>query len=224
VGRLSSFVEAEPKRATQLIVVLVVALVITAAVAVAYAMELSFGPSYPSEETPITLVDGGVMWTQSQNITVYPGGGRVTTHLPGLTECNLSYIDFRWHWGNLTRGSGGGLLNESALEQLSTGSRAVVDCPHIWYFKEINGVWTKVALLTRITDVHGDGVFGIGDTMEFIDEGMIGEPLPEESVRWVALAYVGISVLHWEYSYAVQNGELHCWSSHNLNTLQPWWE
>jgi hypothetical protein len=107
VGRLSSFVEAKPKRTVQLIVVLVVALVIATAVATAYALDLSFGSTYPSEETPIALVDGGVIWTQSQNITVHEGGGISFYNSPSGSfsgVCNLSYIDFMWHWGNSTTG------------------------------------------------------------------------------------------------------------------------
>lgn len=232
VGRLTSFVETKPKRATQLIVVLVVALVIISTTALVFALDRFFEPPYPSEETPLSLVDGGVMWTQSVNITVDEHHISYNPQVSGpySGESNMSYLDFRFQWEIVdTPGSwgawvGGILVNESDLDMLSAGSRAVFVSPVGGYLESVNGSLVEAIVFLRITDVLGDGVFGIGDTIEFMDSGQVGEPLPEDTVYTVALAYLGARVLSWEYSFAVHNGDFYTWSSGDLNTENPWWD
>ncbi len=229
MGRLSSFVEAKPKRTAQLIVVLIVSLVIIAAIAAAYALDLSFGPTYPSEETPLSLVDGGVMWTQDWNINVSEGGGYRMTEYEEYGTSNLSYSDFFFYWryhvtSSTMFATSGSLVNSSELDLLSTGSRTVVVSPCGGYPAYVDANLVEQVISLRITDIHGDGMFGIGDTIEFIDSGLIGGSLPDGCEFTVALAYVGAYVFEWQYHYAFDDGRFYAWHSTELNTKQPWWE
>lgn len=229
VGRLSSFIEAKPKRTAQLIVILVVALVIAAAVAAAYALDLSFGPTYPSEETPLSLVDGGVMWTQDWNINVSESGGYRMSQYEEFVTSNLSYCDFHFYWRYRITSSwasavGGSLVNSSELGILSTGSRATIVSPVGGYMAYVDGSLVEQITSLRITDIHGDGMFGIGDTIEFMDSGFIGGSPLEGCEFTVALAYVGAHVFSWQYHYAFENDRFCAWQSTELNEEQPWWE
>lgn len=229
VGRLSSFVEAKPKRAVQMIVILVVASVVATTFAAAYALDLSSGPTYPSEVTPLSLVDGAVMWTQDWNINVNEGGGYRMTQDEEFGTSNLSYHDFSFYWryhimSSVALATFGTLVNSSELSLLSAGSRAVVIIPVGGYLAYVGDNQVEQVISLRITDVHGDGMFGIGDMIEFMDSGLAGGSLPEGCEFTVALAYVGAYVFDWRYHYAFEDGRFFAWRSAELNTEQPWWE
>lgn len=226
MGRLYSFVEAKPKRASQMIAVLIAALVTVSAVTLFYALDVSFGPPYPSEDTPLSMVSGGISWTQPMNVTVDEDfiSYSYVAYGPYAGGCNLTYGNLRFTWGDGHGWTGGHVVNASNQNLLSSGSLAVVHSPVLWYIEEIDGDMTQFEVFLSIVDLHGDGVFGIGDTIEFVDSRAMMEPEPEDTVRTVALAFLGVRVQWWEYSYAVHNGEFYAWTSNLFNTDQPWWE
>jgi hypothetical protein len=119
-----------------------------------------FERPYPSESTPLSLVDGKVVWTgqldywMSENET-------------------FDYRNLRLAWG--IAHSGGYTTNELAnYTQLSTGTEATAS--RLFFDFSIH-----------VTDLLGNGLFQRGDyvTFDFAPEG-----IPEDAVHSVALADV----------------------------------
>lgn len=211
--RLNEYVASRPKRAVQIILTLTAALMIT--VAGMFLVLSETGPTadspdeppYPSMATPLSLVEGGIMWKRDHNTTVAGHG--------------MNYSEFKCCWGYSTsNGSSfhaGDLVNDDDQIELSKGINVTVETwlgvEWPWYDRpELNVSFS-------IHDVSGDGIFGTGDFIVMIDA-----PRNEGIVYTWALVYVYAAVVHMELSYAFQDGVFYSWSSSELPTQDPWWE
>jgi len=211
--RLGEYVSAKPKRAAQIILTLAAALIITVAGMFIYALDLRLTDNppadspYPSEVTPLSLVEDGIMWMRDINIVVGTHG--------------MNYSEFRCGWGywmnNSVDFASGDLVSDDGQSELSKGVNATTDT----YFGTVTP-WYDAPNMTIsfcIHDVTGDGAFGSGDFIVRIDA-----PRTEGIVyRW-ALAYVYDVTMAVEYSYAFQDGVFYSWLSSELPTQGPWWE
>ena len=209
--RFGAYLVSKPKRAVQIVLALVVALIVTIAGTLIIAFDLGQSPEppYPSGVTPLSLVDDGVMWTRDFNDT---GAG-------GLEPCYYSVFRCCWMYDYL----GGSdsrtkdLVNEEDLAELNMSVSAVVQTPfggRTPWFDAPN-----ITFIFSIHDVAGDGIFGIGDFI-VIDDA----PRTEGIVYTWALAWIGIGVTWQEFSFAFQDGVFYSWYSSVLPTEGPWWE
>lgn len=202
-GRLGSYLASSPKRAAAVFFVLIVALMLVTAALVLEMMRPSRVP-YPSQNLPVELVDGKIVYTQDFTTVImnetpaesYPYAGMKivfqVTFANGYDR--MPAVDF----GNQTL--------------LSAGTKATV------HQTLMTSSYLNVSI--DITDSTGDGSFNLGDTIVFdID------PLKEDWIYTVGLLWhspeYGGSVAR-ELSFAIHDCELYAWYSEYLNDT-PWY-
>jgi hypothetical protein len=197
--RLTEYLGAEPRRAAMIVMTLVVILILIVAGNLFQLLNVGryFEPSYPSETTPLSLVNNGVQW---KGFVTFPGS-------------NYSKYVFYWDLGD--GALYGPVASESQQAQLSSGTAATVivtvgQAPDLSY-------WLNLS----ITDSTGDGIPGSGDYIRFT-----GPPQESDTVYTLALAFVegaGGRSGGWEYGYAIHDGNFYSWMSDRVSTETPWW-
>ncbi|MBE0526525.1 MAG: hypothetical protein IH631_06250 [Candidatus Thorarchaeota archaeon] len=214
--RFGAYLASKPKRAVQIVLALAIALIVTLAGMFIIAFDLgeisdeSSDPPYPSEVTPLSLVDDGVMRMKEFNLTI--------------GESGLNYSEFRCGWGYRTAGASvlssliaGQLVSDENQADLNKNVSSTVQT----YFGTTTPWYDAPNMTLRfsIHDVTGDGAFGTQDFI-VIDDA----PRTEGIVYSWALAYVyGVS-LAVEYSYAFQDGVFYSWRSNEFPTEGVWWD
>jgi hypothetical protein len=194
--KLSSFLASRPKRAAVIVLTLIVVIALMLA---GITIGLShFGQApYPSENVPIMLVNGDVVFTMDTNET--PGnssfnytGMKIAFRISQIN----GFVQIVYPFGNQS--------------QLSTHANATMSQ---WLFQGTDNV------NINITDSTGDGSFDEGDTILFNFE-----PLRADTIYTLGLfATAGIgAAMIMERSFAIHDGKLYAWNSHYLNTERPW--
>ena len=207
--RLSAYVVSKPKRAVQIVLALIVALVVTIAgtLIIAFDIGQSPEPPYPSDATPLSLAEDGVVWTREFNGSI-----------AGL---EMNYSSFRMCWqyadsSGLERSSGQ-MVSEEDLPELNMSMSAVV---HTSFGSRVP--WYDAPNLTIAFSIHevtGDGIFSTGDFIIMDDA-----PRTEGIVYTWALAWVGVGTSCQEFSYAFHEGEFYSWRSSVLPTERVWYD
>ena len=201
--RLTEYLGAKPRRAAMIVMTLVVVLILIVAGNLFQLLNIGryFESPYPSETTPLSLVNNGVKW---EGFLVFQGS-------------NYSKYVFYWNLGDSSGAIGGHVAFESQQAQLSSGSAATV----IMTVAQAADMsyWFNLS----ITDSIGDGVPGSGDYIIFT-----GPPQESDTVYTLALAYVGGVGAGFgsggsEYSYAIHDGRFYSWMSDRVHTGTPWW-
>jgi hypothetical protein len=162
------------------------------------------GRPYPSQDTPISLVDGTVVWNQVGSTVVVVGDDEVPFNYSGM---KLAF-QYNFNGGGHLRFTGA-FGNQSLL---STGSMATVH--------EFISSGTVVNASMDIMDSTGDGSFNTGDRIVFVID-----PLLEDTIYTIGLYYLhdlGNSMSQ-ELSFAIHDGKLYSWNSNYLNTEEPWY-
>lgn len=152
-----------------------------------------FERPYPSESTPLSLVDGKVVWTGQLDYWMDENE-------------TFDYRNLRLAW-EIEGHQGGATMNELVnYTLLSTGTEATVS--RSFYDFSVH-----------VTDLQGNGLFERGDyvTFDFAPDG-----IPEDTVHSVALADV-VSEWNREFSFAIHNGGLYSWGSDTFPADYPWW-
>jgi hypothetical protein len=212
--RLAERLSSQKSKGAKVVVALTIALIL---VSIGLLMQLVdfgsfFDPPYPSEETPLTLVElDRVSWSIPYNEwwDDHPYDGVM----------NYSEIAFCIQYSAVdegTTGIKGFLVNETEQALLSSGSPAhlVVDGSAL---RQI-----------EVVEYVGDGVFGPGDSIVFDPSSFVYPNDPDrELVFTIGLIYVrsGTSLVEpiGEYSYAVLDGEFYSWHSNELDWRYPWY-
>lgn len=196
--RLTEYLGAKPRRAAMIVMTLVVVLIIIVAGNLFQLLNVGryFEPPYPSETTPLSLVDNGVKWT---GFVRFQGS---------------NYSGWVFYWGNASGALDGHVAFEFQQVQLSSGSNTTV-VTNVGQASDLSYL-----IYLSITDSTGDGVPGSGDCIIFK-----GAPQESDTVYTVALAYVGVGagVGGSEYSYAIHDGKFYSWMSDTARTNPPWW-
>jgi hypothetical protein len=208
--QFGAYLVSKPKRAVQIVLALVVALIVTIAGTLIVAFDLGqpSEPPYPSDATPLSIVDEGVMWTRDFNDL---GSGGLEPSYYSMFRCCWMY---EYSSGSTSRT--GDLVNEEDLAELNMSVSAVVQTPfggRTPWFDAPN-----LTIIFSIHDVTGDGIFGVGDFIVMDDA-----PRTEGIVYTWALAWIGVGVTSQEFSYAFQDGVFYSWRSSVLPTEGPWW-
>lgn len=196
MNRLSEYLGAKPRRAALIVMTLVVVLILVVAGSLFQLLNLGshFEPPYPSESTPLSLVDGGIRWSNP------------------LCFETATYDMTKFLWRCDTYGLYGPVASDYQQANLSSGSSVTV--------VKIIGQAADLSYIINLTiyDSTGDGRPGPGDYILFT-----GLPHENDVVYTIALAYVGNGSACAEYSYAIHDGEFYSWSSDTERTYVPWW-
>ncbi|MEM4264818.1 MAG: hypothetical protein QW505_03450 [Thermoplasmata archaeon] len=208
--RLNSYVQSNPRNATRILAVLAISLILIAFVLVAQAMNISryFGPPYPNDtDSPLSLNGNSIIWTQRTTI-IYgnPGYGQKYSDI---------HLAFAYPDGVV---GGKAVCNETQEQQLSAGSSATIRYTLV---KIIDGNGATVfSLNISVTDVSGDGKWGIEDFIAFEPK-----PLMEDTTYTIGYAWVTSNASEYaEFSFAIHDGKSYSWHSETLPTENPWWE
>jgi hypothetical protein len=234
-GKLKSYVESDATRATRLIAVLVVALVVSLAIILAFAVGPIMLDDAPetSGEAPLSLVASSIVWTGEYNISFFGDGYfEMTSYSSPLDDTGIScnYSNMRFAWTCPDGGRMGPVADADTQEQLSSGTTATVE-RSIGMAVYPGGAEYEYILV--ITDILGDGMFNWGDQIAFKESPSPHEYLVEGEVNTVALVWavnitdIGDTYVYTgfgEYSYVVEDGGLRSWKSTDLSWDQPWWE
>jgi len=195
-GRLTLFLQENPRSGPRIILILSVALILVLAGMMAYALDMGqiFEPPYESEDGPLTLSAAGIDWIADFGID-------------GNYSCMRYYWETNWegHAVSFARP----LANLTDQSSLSSGSPAVVENPFV-----------------VITDLAGDGVFGTGDSILFKWPYGYPEEDMVNILALVHVDMIGdsMSIIDLgEYSWVVHDGKFYSWRSHELNAQIPWW-
>lgn len=152
-----------------------------------------FEPPYPSETTPLSLVENGVRWDNPIMFQV------------------ASYNKTVFHWGDL----GGHVAFESQQAQLSSGSAATVIMT-VAQAADLS-YWVNLT----IHDSTGDGVPGSGDYIIFTGAPHESDMVYTVALAYLGGAGGGYALA--EYSYATHHGKFYSWASDTAGTRMPWW-
>jgi len=199
--RLTEYLGAKPRRTAMIVMTLVLVLILVVAGNLFQLLNVGryFEPPYPSETTPLSLVDNGVRW---DNFVMFEGS---------------NYSGWVFYWDIAGGALTGPVASESQQARLSSGSSATV-IQTVAQASDLS-YWLNLT----IYDSTGDGMPGSGDYIIFE-----GAPLESDTVYTLALAYVGgvgsvFGPGGSEYSYAIHDGKLYSWMSDKVNTGTPWW-
>ena len=211
--RLGAYLVSKPKRAVQIVLALAVALTIT--IAGMFVVVFDMGetseappePPYPSDVTPLSLIEDGVMWTRDFNYTV------------AGWEMNYSLFRCCWQYAipSIGERTAGDLVSEEDLAELNMSMSAVVQTDF-----GSRTPWYDAPNLTigfSIHEVTGDGIFSIGDFIV-----MDNAPRTEGIVYTWALAWIGAATTCQEFSYAFHDGVFYSWRSSVLPTEGVWYD
>jgi hypothetical protein len=195
-GKLTLFLQENPRSGPRIILILSVALTIVLAGSMAYAFDMGrfFEPPYESEDGPLTLTVSGINWVTDSGI-----------------DGNYSCMRYYWEtsWDSCAISFARPLANLTDQESLSPGSAAVVENPFV-----------------VITDTEGDGLFGTGDSILFKWPDFYEEEDTVSILSLVHVDLTGDSntvCSFGEYSWAVHDGRFYSWTSHELDAQIPWW-
>jgi hypothetical protein len=197
---LSKYLGEKPRRAALVVMTLVVVLIIVVAGSLFQLLNLGSysDPPYPSESTPLSMVDGGIRWSN-----------------PLMYE-TATYNRTAFYWRNETTGLGGPLIvSDDQQADLSSGSSITI-VQTIAQASDLSH-WINLT----IYDSTGDGKPGSGDYILFT-----GPPHKSDIVYTIALAYVGGpsgGFAGGEFDYAIHDGNFYSWESDMDNTAPPWW-
>jgi hypothetical protein len=200
LDRLSKYLGEKPRRAALIVMTLVVVLILVVAGSLFQLLNLGsyFEPPFPSESTPLSLVDDGIYWSN-----------------PIMFE-TATYNKTAFYWRNETIGLGGTpIASDDQQANLSSGSsvtivKTIAQAPDLSYCVNLT-----------IYDSTGDGKPGSGDYILFT-----GPPHKSDIVYTIALAYVGGPLGGFaggEFDYAIHDGKFYSWESDMDNTAPPWW-
>jgi len=203
INRLGSYLAARPDRAAAIVLALIAALILVLAGMIVQNIGIGKAP-YPSDDLPISLVDGRVVYNQTETTVVAWGDSYVPFNYTGMR------IAFQIDWGGMSSRTTGPFGNQTLL---STGYGATMED---WL---VQGSQVNVSI--SISESTGDGSFDAGDSITFnID------PFSEDVTYTFGLYWVhafGMK-MYTEMSFAIHNGHLYKWLSRDLPTEQPWWE
>jgi hypothetical protein len=193
--RLTEYLGAKPRRAAMIVMTLLVILILIVAGNLFQLLNVGryFEPPYPSETTPLSLVDNGIRW---DNPIMFQGA---------------SYNKTVFHWRDI----GGHVAFDSQQALLSSGSAATV----VMIVAQAADLSYWVNL--TITDSTGDGTPGFGDYIIFT--GGPQESDTVYTVALAYLGGVGGGYALSEYSYAIHDDKLYSWASDTARTRMPWW-
>ena len=210
---MGNYLSSKPRRAAMIVLVTAVALIMVLAALMVQVVQSTgvFDPPYPSDNTPLSLADNGITWTRDFIMVVQGNDG----------EWGMNYSEYRFFWGfESTSGSEGwmsGVADDTDESILSGTANATIST-----YLGTRTPWFDAPNLTMyldVTDISGDGVFGIGDHMT-----IRGAPRTEGLVYTVGLAWIGHGTMNEEYSYAFHEGKFYSWVSNRLPATGPWWE
>lgn len=183
-----------------IVITLVVVLTLVVAGSLFQLLNLGsyFEPAYPSEETPLSLVDDGIRWDSP------------------LMFAAASYNMTKFYWKCVdNQALGGTLVNDSGQAELSSRSPVTITVSPAW------AADMSYRVDITIHDSAGDGVPGSGDYIIFT-----GPPQQSDTVYTIALAFVGGRTGGFagaEYDYSIHGGEFYSWESDMDMTAVPWW-
>jgi hypothetical protein len=226
IGRLTSFVERNPRRAATVILAFAIALcvAILGILVAIVGIEDPFDPPYPSEQTPLSWTGDLVAWTAANTVVFY-GGGEYAIFPDHMdpTDCyemqdgwGRNYSCIRFHWEDCDGGWSGLIANDSEQLELSTGVETTAEFP-------IGRRGDGVAYSLVVTDLQGNGAFDRGDSITF--KSSPSADTYEDDVYTIALICLCPQVMKiGEFSFAFHDGEFYSWESNELDWIQPWWE
>jgi len=193
--RLTEYLGAKPRRAGMIVMTLVVVLILIVAGNLFQLLNVGryFEPPYPSETTPLSLVNNGIRW---DNPIMFQGA---------------CYNKSVFRWGALF----GPVAFESQQANLSSGSSATV-ITNVGQTADLS-YWINLT----IYDSTGDGMPGYGDYIIFTGAPQQSDTV--YTVALAYLGGVGGGFAGSEYSYAIHDGKFYSWASDTLNTAPPWW-
>jgi len=185
--RLRSYPQSHPRR----FVLVVVALDVAVLVALSCVLIVAMKPKYRSEDTPLSLIENGVKWTDD---------GRRYSVTMGYSQLQIEMFNgsrsVRW-W-------------DLDIPELHNGTRATHSCGT----KALDGL----TLSLDVTDVTGDGVFGQGD---YFILTTTGTDLAMETVYGVRLVYSdGVLHFFREISFAIHEGNIYAWDTTPLQLIR----
>lgn len=197
--RMAEYLGAKPRRAAGIVLTLAVVSIIAVAGNISQLLNLGqyFEPPYPSESTPLSLVDDGIRW---DNLLMFQPA---------------TYNNTKFYWADESHGLGGPVAFDDEQAELSAGSsvtivRTVAQAADLSY-------WVNLTIF----DSTGDGNPGYGDNIMFT-----GAPHRSDIVYTIALAYVGGpqgGFAGAEFDYAIHDGKFYSWESDMDRTTPPWW-
>jgi hypothetical protein len=205
IKRFVSYLGSKPKSAAAIILTLAVAFILVLA---GLALELShFGRApYPSQELGWSLVDGKVLFTQGPTL-------RWVNETSHATEPVTPYAGAKAAFGG--EGYGWGTFPFGDEPQLSAHTGAPSTENRSW-----DG---SIGLSWKLTDLTSNGFFDNGDTILFTITS-----LQEDTVFFFALAFFPSGDPSWpsytEMSFAIHDGKLYSWISHELPAEEPWYD
>jgi ribosomal protein L40E len=204
--RLGTYLQDNPRSGPRIIFILSVVLMLALVTILAQALDLGqyFEPPYPSEETPLTLAENGIVWTAASD--------------PHYVSTNYSLM--RWHWSNQFSGFDRPLANLSNQQTLGSGTQASVDV-----------VYARITDILGDGEFNiGDQILFNGQDAwnEFPVEGTIYRLAliyVGWNGEWEDDCFEGnFDIFYWgEYSCAVDDGKFYSWRSHELSSEFPWW-
>jgi hypothetical protein len=171
----------------------------------------TFGSEYPSEDTPLILIEpDSIAWCE------WPG----SPYAGEPMDFGDRYDDIAFIW-SFSAGPGrtwcqGFLANESQQEILSAGS-AVTTVP-----------WFSTYVHIEVDELAGDGFFGPDDSItlwnvsSWTDRAFPGEEVIGTVAMIVLADTYGQSL--GEFSFVIDDGNLYSWRSHDLDWDQPWYD
>lgn len=201
--RLETYLAASPRRAAEIVLVLLVVLVFVVSM-VAVQSIVNREPPYPSDDLPISLVSGRVVYEQTTTTAVAWGDSSVPFNYTGMR------VGIQVDWSGVAARTAGPFGNQTFM---STGSSATMEQ---WLMQG-----SDLNLSILISESTGDGSFNAGDNITFnID------PLSEDVIYTFGLYWphpFGMT-MSTEMSFAIHDGHLYKWLSQYLPTQDPWWD
>lgn len=198
-SKLDRLITSKPKVTACVILILVVALAIVIA---GFTLELSDSEPYPSDDLPMAIENGMVIYTENMSIGSQNSSDDNPWPYTGM-KIILQVTDDN------------GFVKRPAIDFgnqscLSTGVRASV------HQELMNSSYVTVDI--NITDFTGNGAFGEGDTIAFDLDPTLKEGLVFTfGLLWVDGQGGGAAK---EVSFAISDGQLYSWSS---QTLGDWY-
>lgn len=210
--RLTEYLGAKPRTAAVIVLTLLIVLVLVVA---GLAIQLTLLDDetedpvdeglYPSDNLPLTLVDNSTVQYVQEFTYIGYGDYSMMRFALGVNHYVRATSKYVGTWTAIND-----FGNQSLL---SVHTRATMT-QSIWTGSQGNAS-------IEITDLIGDGRFGIGDTVL-----VMIDPLVEDTVYTIVFSSTnddGDGHLSWERSFAVLDGEFYAWASSYLPTDTPWY-
>lgn len=203
IKRIGSYLASRPERAAMIVLTLTLVLILVLAGVALQWLHIGRAP-YPSEDTPLSLVDDVVVWSQDQTDVVSWEDAYVPFNYSGMK------IAFQIDWG------GGGVRTVNPF-----GNQSLLSAHSSTTIHQSVSEASYGNVSIDITDSTGDGSFNIGDSIVFEIV-----PLSEDTIYTVGLYFLhafGMS-MSMELSFAIHDGKFYSWNSRYLPTDHPWYD